>query len=174
MHETVRRFSAQLDAKLGLPQTLIVEANRAAARLEDALDRAWPTLPPGSQAESLRPMAGQTRDLSRESETAAADSNLSGLNLLDMKLLDMSLSDTESDSSPPGDRNRRREEIYRLADYGLAVAEIARRVGSPVGEVELILGLRGRSEEAGPAFGRGQSGAINLFPGSGLWVTVLL
>jgi DNA-directed RNA polymerase specialized sigma24 family protein len=37
---------------------------------------------------------------------------------------------------------RRQEEIYTLADYGLDAAEIARRVGSPVGEVELILGLR--------------------------------
>ena len=31
-----------------------------------------------------------------------------------------------------------------LADYGFAPTEIARRVGSPVGEVELILGLRAK------------------------------
>ena len=37
---------------------------------------------------------------------------------------------------------QRRQEIYTLADSGLEAAEIARRVGSPVGEVELILGLR--------------------------------
>jgi hypothetical protein len=37
---------------------------------------------------------------------------------------------------------RRQEEIYALADYGHDAAEIARRTGSPVGEVELILGLR--------------------------------
>ena len=37
---------------------------------------------------------------------------------------------------------RRQEEIYTLADYGHDAAEIARRIGSPVGEVELILGLR--------------------------------
>jgi DNA-directed RNA polymerase specialized sigma24 family protein len=36
----------------------------------------------------------------------------------------------------------RRQEIYTLADYGFPPAEIARRVGSPIGEVELILGLR--------------------------------
>jgi hypothetical protein len=39
---------------------------------------------------------------------------------------------------------RRYEEIYMLADYGFAPTEIARRVGSPVGEVELILGLRAK------------------------------
>ena len=55
MHETARELSAQLDAKLGLLQSLIAEAGRAAERLEDALDRGHPTLPPGSQAESLRP-----------------------------------------------------------------------------------------------------------------------
>ena len=127
MHETARQLSAQLDAKLSLLQSLIAEADRAAARLEDALDRAYPTLPPGSQAESLRPAAGHARDFRHEIETAAAESDLS----------------TPDDEPPPTtDRVRRREEIYRLADYGFAAAEIARRVGSPVGEVELILSLR--------------------------------
>jgi len=128
MHETARQLSAQLDAKSSLLQSLIVEADRAAARLEDALDRAYPSLPPGSQAESLRPVADQVRDLRHEAETAAAES-----------------SPTTSDAEPSraADRARRREEIYRLADYGFAAEEIARRVGSPVGEVELILSLRG-------------------------------
>ena len=39
---------------------------------------------------------------------------------------------------------RRYAEIYALADSGLASAAIATRVGSPIGEVELILGLRGK------------------------------
>ena len=58
MHETARQLSAQLDAKLSLLQSLIAEADRAAARLENALGCAYPTLPPGSQAESLRPGGG--------------------------------------------------------------------------------------------------------------------
>lgn len=37
------------------------------------------------------------------------------------------------------------EEIYTLSDYGLDAAEIAARIGSPVGEVELILDLRDKS-----------------------------
>jgi hypothetical protein len=52
------------------------------------------------------------------------------------------------DASPAADstsRPRPREEIYTLADYGYDAAEIARRVGCPIGEVELILSLRGRS-----------------------------
>jgi hypothetical protein len=42
---------------------------------------------------------------------------------------------------PRGDR--RYGEIYGLADAGCDAAEISRRLGTPVGEVELILGLRG-------------------------------
>jgi hypothetical protein len=130
MHETARQLSAQLDAKLGLLQSLIAEADRAAARLDDALDRAYPTLPPGSQAESLRPTAELSRDVRHDLETAVAESNGS-----------------TADGGPPAenDRARRRGEIYRLADYGFSAAEIARRVGSPVGEVELILSLRDSS-----------------------------
>lgn len=127
MHETARQLSSQLDAKLSLLQSLIAEADRAAARLEDALNHAYPSLPPGSQAESLRPAAGHARDVRHDLETAAVDADLSPLG---------------DESSRAADRARRREEIYRLADYGFAAAEIAHRVGSPVGEVELILSLR--------------------------------
>ncbi len=133
MHETARQLSAQLDAKLSLLQSLIVEADRVAARLEDALDRTRPTLPPGSQAESLRPATGQTRDIRHEPETPE----------LDNAATEADHSTAASEASRASDRGRRREEIYRLADYGFAPAEIARRVGSPVGEVELILSLRG-------------------------------
>src|SRR5271166_5550436 len=80
MHETARQLSAQLDAKLSLLQSLIVEADRAAARLEDALERAYPTLPPGSQAESQRPVGGQAPDGPNTLETAAAESTPSTLN----------------------------------------------------------------------------------------------
>jgi len=128
MHETARQLSAQLDAKLSLLQSLIVEADRAAARLEDALDRAFPSLPPGSQAESLRPVAEHARDIRYELDKAAKESNPLSL---------------DADLPRTDDRAHRREEIYRLADYGFAVDEIARRIGSPVGEVELILSLRG-------------------------------
>jgi hypothetical protein len=127
MHETARQLSAQLDAKLSLLQSLIVEADRAAARLEDALDRACPILPLGSQAESLPPAAGLARDVWHDLETVAAEPGLSTV---------------DDGPSRTVDRARRREEIYRLADYGFAAAEIAHRVGSPVGEVELILSLR--------------------------------
>ena len=40
MHETARRLSAQLDSKMSALQALTAEADRAASRLEAALDRA--------------------------------------------------------------------------------------------------------------------------------------
>ncbi len=130
MHEMARELSAQLDAKLGLLQSLIAEAGRAAERLEDALDRGHPTLPPGSQAESLRPATH-----SRNAQEEASPPLISpGSNAEIPEYVE---------SSRAIDRGRRREEIYRLADYGFSTPEIAHRVGIPVGEVELILGLRG-------------------------------
>jgi hypothetical protein len=40
--------------------------------------------------------------------------------------------------------DHRYDEIYVLADYGHNAAEIAQRLGSPIGEVELILSLRSK------------------------------
>ncbi len=49
--------------------------------------------------------------------------------------------DATAGAAPQG---RHQEEIYMLSDYGYEPAEIARRVNMPIGEVELILSLRGR------------------------------
>jgi hypothetical protein len=127
MHETARQLSAQLDAKLSLLQSLSAEADRAASRLEEAIERAHPTLPPGSQAESLRPAAERDREAFSPLQDAGVE-----------------LDRIAAEPAPPegADRSRRRDEIYHLADYGFAPAEIARRVGSPIGEVELTLSLR--------------------------------
>jgi hypothetical protein len=121
VHETARELSAHLDRKIGALQGLIAEADRAAARLEAAASRlpeavprpAASPCPPTTQAEALQP--------SRPPDRPTCDAG------------DMSLRPSAGG---------RREEVYALADGGLEAAEIARRIGSPVGEVELILGLR--------------------------------
>ena len=46
-----------------------------------------------------------------------------------------------AETAPP---EPNREQIYTLADYGYTAAEIARRTGNPIAEVELILALRKR------------------------------
>jgi hypothetical protein len=113
MHETARELSAQIDAKLSLLQSLTAEADRAAQRLEELLDRMPPLQPPAGDIEASPHELD--RIVNEQPSTEVAISS---------------------------DRSRRREEIYQLADYGFAPAEIARRIGSPVGEVELILSLR--------------------------------
>ena len=119
MHETARDLSAQLDSKLGLLQHLVREADRAAARLEAALEAseaASPTTappPPRNQADALR--------------GSLHNAELAGLSL---------------EKTPPAANDARYQEIYTLSDYGYPPSEIARRLGSPVGEIELILSLR--------------------------------
>ncbi len=132
MHEVARELSAQLDSKMGLLGQLTREADRAASRLETALARdrqegapaaspdvySLPSVspsPPVNQAEGLR---GVGRP---EEPNAQPVEDLAGRG--------------------PG-KDHRYEEIYTLADYGYDAAEVARRVGMPVGEVQLILGLR--------------------------------
>jgi hypothetical protein len=104
MHDYARRVRGELDSKMSALQSLIAEADRAAARLERAVQNA--RAGPSSNQAGVPPPAP----------------------------------DLAASSSTP----QRREEIYTLADYGLPPSEIAQRTGTPVGEVELILRLRGK------------------------------
>ena len=120
MHETARDLCAQLDSKMSALDHLIREADRASARLEIALEAAGKHVQPPDQAES--------------SQAATAG-------------------DSQPDSTPTGDApggelpdQRARDELYTLADYGFDTREISRRLGIPIGEVELILRLRTESE----------------------------
>jgi len=132
MHETARDLSAQLDSKLGTLQHLIHEADRAAARLEAALQATGgppggcaaadaaaqrdsiPQVRPVSQAEALR--AGRTGDEPKTTVRGPSGGQSAG--------------------------DSRYQEIYTLSDYGYPASEIAQRLGSPIGEIELILSLR--------------------------------
>ena len=127
MHDTARELSAQLDSKMSALQALIADADQAAARLEAALARTSGTAP-----EADRPAARPSHQAEALKPPAAAD---------DAAATTVSWNDAAGDRSA---QDRRREEIYTLADYGFTPAEIARRAGSPIGEVELILGLRGK------------------------------
>lgn len=123
MHETTRELSAQLDSKMSALQALIADADRAAARLEaagaktpgNAQQVAQPPPTRITQAEALRP------------------SGTSG-----------PVQDDPGDLPGGASAPCRKEDVYTLADYGWDAAGIAGRVGIPVGEVELILRLRGK------------------------------
>jgi hypothetical protein len=66
LHETARQLAAQLDTKMAALETLIAEADRAAARLESAIDRVYEPArrvddPPRGQ-ESAVPPPKQTQE----------------------------------------------------------------------------------------------------------------
>jgi len=144
MHETARDLSGQLDSKMAALGHLIGEAERAAGRLEAALASApgAPDQSPAAEAstgqrsntsDKLDPLPSPPTDQAEALKSAGAADRVSVAREVTPKV------DTQR---LPADE--RYEEIYLLADYGFDAAEIARRVGSPVGEVELILGLRGK------------------------------
>lgn len=114
MHETARELMGQLDSKMRALQALTAEADRAAARLEAALGETDKPPRPADQAEGLAP--APTPDAAERPDATP-----------------------EALPQPP---ESRREEIYTLADYGYDAREIARRLGAPVGQVELTLRLR--------------------------------
>jgi hypothetical protein len=136
MHDTARDLSAQLDSKLSMLQALVAEADRAAARLEAALAHAAEPAPPVGPASPGR--------------AAGADSPPRPAEFVP-RMNQQARSLQHGEPVPRGTaapiaapRDRHQEEIYTLSDYGYEPAEIARRVNRPIGEVELILSLRGR------------------------------
>jgi len=139
MHETARDLSGQLDSKMGALSHLIREADRAAARLEAALKAAGQQTDqdPMSAESTEQPSNSPDRPSRQPANQAEA---LQAVGAADGDRLSQGTSPEAGPTRPSAER--RYEEIYLLADYGFDAAEIARRVGSPVGEVELILGLR--------------------------------
>ena len=144
MHETARDLAGQLDSKMAALAHLIREADRAAGRLESALASAGrvpdatpaaepssgePADTPGKPAPSAPPPTNQAEALK---SAGAAQGGA------------VAQQPAPETGEPRRPADERYEEIYLLADYGFDAAQIARRVGSPVGEVELILGLRGK------------------------------
>lgn len=138
MHDLARTLSGQLDSKMSALEHLIREADRAAGRLETAL-AAMQQLSVASPAPG--PAASQDTGLSEPRFQAVT----SGANqAAAIKTVGALPSPRPSSSSESPAADRRYEEIYLLADYGFAPAEIAHRVGMPIGEIQLILSLRSK------------------------------
>jgi hypothetical protein len=159
MHDIARDLSGQLDSKMSMLKHLIREADLAAARLESALQRAQePRDPiPAPDSPSDPAFAGAASTLGQPSEVASTAWTKSGAQTALPKsqpgdqaaaLKSVGASGPTSSTRGTGEAesraggDRRYDEIYLLADYGFDAPAIASRVGSPVGEVELILGLR--------------------------------
>jgi hypothetical protein len=118
-------------------QILTAEADRAAARLESAL-RGSPNEAPPRRDAAAPELASSLLKFPGEIKGRGIDLG--------------SLPGNQAESLRPSGAPRtehssaqaKKDEIYTLADYGMSAADIASRVGHPIGEVELILGLRGK------------------------------
>lgn len=136
----------QCHGKMGALRELVSEADRVATRLEAALDAARPladqSLPAPETTSRLpsQPLAEPEPILRQPSNQAEALKWVGG-GSQDAEPRGVRWEE-EAGLRPPAEQ--RYEEIYRLDDDGFDTTEISRRVGSPEGEVELILGLRGR------------------------------
>ncbi|MEX0713088.1 MAG: hypothetical protein WD278_12105 [Pirellulales bacterium] len=131
MHDLAQELCARIDSKLGIFEALIQDAGRQITRLESAIERAERLATSESASSSARhPPAGRgNRGRLPQAHQAAA---LAGGLRVDLPALDESQSRIA----------RRYDEIYALADAGHGSDSIAQQLGSPVGEIELILGLR--------------------------------
>lgn len=122
MHDLGRELSARLDSKMSVLQHLIRDADRAAARLESAMAATGP----GPRAPILPP-EGQRAN---QAEALFSGASAAG--------------EASAYGRPGQTHPGRYDEIYLMADYGHPAAEIAKKLGLPIGEVELILSLRTR------------------------------
>lgn len=126
MHETARELIARIDTKLVLLERLIRDADDRIARLESIQDRIV-------QMET------------RHDELAFAPSERSppGSQFSFPETI-REATEAKCPSPPPkaSPASRRAEDIYALADAGRSSIEIANQLQTPVGEIELILGLR--------------------------------
>ena len=126
-----RELSAQLDTRAAKLDALIADADERAARLEVLLKQA-PARPDFGRPDPARP------DFGRPDYAASAVEPL-------MKLVHPPAATPADDMAPSPTIDAGHAEVYRLADEGKTVGQIAGDLGRPSGEVELILALRPRS-----------------------------
>ena len=134
IHDFAREVSGQLDSKMAALEHLIRDADRAAARLERALSGSRDQEQPPAEPHEAAPLPKSQADALK---TPVAQAPSAGVPPNETKA-----EEDEGLSLPRPSRQQRHEEVYTLADYGYDAAEIAQRVGTPVGEIELILSLR--------------------------------
>jgi len=116
MHDLARDLQGQLDSKIVILNQLIRTADAQIARLEQALQ-----------------LPGQERPPSASwAATSASHASSDGITTADSAVA----------APKPVAPSAQQSEIYSLADAGYNSAAIAQRIGTPQGEVELVLSLR--------------------------------
>lgn len=141
LEKMARQMNAQLDTRSAKLEELIRQADERIAELrrlggEDAAEQLRHTLA-GMRATPSGPKTPPTR-IPPSAVGLDPDADLEG----DFVQADFPDVDTGPAPIPIDPRHAA---VYRLADQGRTLPEIAREVGQPAGEVELILALRRRA-----------------------------
>ncbi|HEY5314452.1 MAG TPA: hypothetical protein VIK18_18105 [Pirellulales bacterium] len=121
MHEVARELSAQLDSKIVAVELLVREAQEQIARWQRLTAAGQPSAPP--QGDNI---PNELAPAAHVGTQAAA----------------LARSSSPRPHVLARSSSRRHQEVYALSDAGQSSAAIAAQLGSPIGEVELILGLR--------------------------------
>jgi hypothetical protein len=135
--ELFRELGARLDTKMHVLNELLIEAEQRIGELRRLTGTAAPVVRPG-QADDARatPPGFPDESLVVEPELPA------------------SANPPPTDGSPRGVNNSAPTarpplaEIHALADQGLSAQQISDQLSQPIGEIELILGLRRRRQQA--------------------------
>jgi len=140
IEQLAKRVGAQLDAKAMRVEKLIDDADLRIAQLQKAMhDQHASPAPPEASPEALRKLPGEASPgvapgtLPEKSSAGGALKTLRGSS---------ASAEAGADGSQPTAADVLAADVCRLADEGLAPADIARRLDEHVGKVELILALR--------------------------------
>lgn len=143
MHDLARDLSGQLDSKIRILELLIREAEKVSARLETALARSRATAEPAREI----PPAPLREKVQARAAAEHGDKPSTPPTPASRPLVVAAGVASAVAAAPPIDKPRF-DRIYALADAGLSPATIANQIGSQVGEVELILGIRSEGRGA--------------------------
>ncbi|HEX3999133.1 MAG TPA: hypothetical protein VHX65_11330 [Pirellulales bacterium] len=151
MHDLARDLSGQLDSKIRILELLIRESDKAAARLEAALARSRETTESGKTDRAELQVTAAKASQPPTGVPPKRPPIRAAVNATEPRRVP-AIAPAGSTTADGADKPRF-DRVYALADAGLSPATIASQIGSQVGEVELILGIRkngGRGEVRGP------------------------
>lgn len=152
LHDSFREMNSRLDTKTHVLNELLLEAESKISELRGLLGES-PALvvrrpSPSPQVHKYPPIVGAEDDrdvdieLARDVEPDSDLGHSADPGELDDEPLVIDLESKLARKSPIFGQ------IYRMADDGRSPGDIADETGKPVGEIELILGLRRRREQA--------------------------
>jgi hypothetical protein len=141
MHEMARDLSGQLDSKIAILEHLVRDAQHQADRLEAVIERARHLQLLGPEETGRAAHFDRADERRLDGRPRYEDDELNWLARGSGRV-------TPPLDTMPGEvthQDDRYRQIYRLAASGYSSAAIAHKIGTPIGEVELILSLRGKA-----------------------------